>query len=93
MPLDEPPMPARVDPMPSPGVTVAERPDSEEWPPAAGMTQMASGTMDPTPVVAGNDALTELRRRLIERPLRVPELGELKPTGGDRAGKDGWIRF
>jgi hypothetical protein len=91
--MDEPPMPARTDPMPPSGVVVAEQPNSEEWPPAVGMTQMASGTTDPTPVVAGTDALAELRQRLIARPLRVPELGELKPTGGGRAGKDGWIRF
>jgi hypothetical protein len=91
--MDEPPMPARTDPMASSEVSIAERPNSEEWLPASGMTQMASGTTDPPPVVVGTDALTELRRRLIERPLRVPELGELKPTGGDRAGKDGWIRF
>jgi hypothetical protein len=55
------------------------------------MTQMVSGGM-PAGQETGDDDLTELRHRLIDRPLQVPELGQLKPATS-HASRDGWIRF
>jgi type IV secretory pathway ATPase VirB11/archaellum biosynthesis ATPase len=57
------------------------------------MTQMASGGGMPAPSETEADDLVELRHRLTDRPLQVPELGELKPAKSPRSGKDGWIRF
>jgi len=59
----------------------------------AGMTQMASGGAMPAPAETETDDLVELRRRLIDRPLQVPELGQLKPAASPRSKRDGWIRF
>lgn len=58
-----------------------------------GMTQMASGMTEAPSPAAASDDLVELRRRLLDRPLHVPELGELKPTRSSHADRDGWIRF
>jgi hypothetical protein len=62
-------------------------------PGTSGMTQMASGVspMD-TPAVLSDD-LVELRRRLIDRPLQVPELGVMKPSSSAAPSSEGWIRF
>jgi hypothetical protein len=57
----------------------------------SGMTKMASDM--PAPQDTGDDDLTELRRRLIDRPLQVPELGQLKPANSPHPNRDGWIRF
>ncbi len=57
------------------------------------MTQMASGGTMPAPAETETDDLVELRRRLIDRPLQVPELGQLKPAASPRSKRDGWIRF
>lgn len=61
----------------------------------SGMTQMASGSSTmPTDPAPEDDDLAELRRRLSDRPLQIPELGEPQPTTSSRrAARDGWIRF
>jgi hypothetical protein len=61
----------------------------------ATMTQMAygSGMGMPATQEPENDDLTELRHRLTDRPLQVPELGQLKPATASRSSRDGWIRF
>jgi hypothetical protein len=56
------------------------------------MTEMAYSSMS-TPPVEAKDDLDELRRRLTDRPLRAPELGQLKPVSSGAAHRDGWIRF
>jgi hypothetical protein len=58
-----------------------------------GMTQMASGAGMPASSEKEADDLAELRRRLTDRPLQVPDLGEVKPANSPRSSKDGWIRF
>jgi hypothetical protein len=58
-----------------------------------GMTEMASGGAMPSSPASGDDDLAELRRRLLDRPLQIPELGEQKPTESRRSNRDGWIRF
>jgi hypothetical protein len=59
----------------------------------AGMTQMASGVTEAPAPTDAHDDLVELRRRLLDRPLNVPELGALKPVSSPQPGRDGWIRF
>ena len=67
--------------------------DSEESSNTDGMTQMAFSTPMSAPPEEEKDDLAELRHRLTDRPLQVPELGQLKPTDSRAAHRDGWIRF
>lgn len=80
-------MPASTDPDMPPASTGDSSSDTN------GMTLMASGGTMPPPPEAPSDDLTELRRRLDDRPLQIPELGQLKPASGSHANHDGWIRF
>jgi len=57
------------------------------------MTQMASGDASTGAPATAADDLDELRRRLTDRPLQVPQLGELKPANPPRSTREGWIRF
>lgn len=83
----------RSEPAPAPDPAAVEDPVPSVSPGTAGMTQMASGVnpMESPDVVT--DDLVELRRRLIDRPLEVPELGVMKPTRSLAASSEGWIRF
>jgi hypothetical protein len=72
-----------------PEIRGAEHPDAA----TAGMTQMASGSAESATTVSTADDLSELRRRLTDRPLHVPQLGEMKPSSSDRSNSSGWIRF
>lgn len=58
-----------------------------------GMTLMAQGPAIPTTPEPPDNDLVELRRRLEDRPVQIPELGQLKPATGTHANHDGWIRF
>jgi len=71
----------------------AQDPSDGDGDATSGMTQMASGEAAVAPASSDSDDLAELRRRLTDRPLQVPELGALKPTGTPRPGQNGWIRF
>lgn len=86
------PLVARSAPEP-PVLPESDPPGDENRSGTDGMTQMASGMTEPSAPAAAADDLVELRRRLLDRPLHVPELGELRPTSSSRAGRDGWIRF
>jgi hypothetical protein len=79
--------PASIDP------STPQPSDQDPRADTAAMTQMASGGAMPAPQETGNDDLAELRRRLTDRPLQVPELGQLKPATSTRSSRDGWIRF
>lgn len=67
--------------------------DSDSHPDTVGMTQMASGGAMPAPQEPADDDLAQLRHRLNDRPLQIPELGQLKPASSSHAKQDGWIRF
>jgi putative zinc finger protein len=71
--------------------STSQPPDQDPQADTTGMTEMASRGDMPAPPPP--DDLTELRRRLIDRPLQVPELGQLKPASHSHPGRDGWIRF
>jgi hypothetical protein len=62
-------------------------------PGTAGMTQMASGVSPMESPAVMTDDLVELRRRLIDRPLQVPDLSVAKPSGSHAPSSEGWIRF
>jgi hypothetical protein len=57
------------------------------------MTKMALGGEMPSAPAAAEDDLAELRRRLNDRPLQIPDLGPQKSAGARRSNRDGWIRF
>jgi len=79
----------------SPNPATSQPPDQDPGMDTAGMTQMASGSGMGMPAAQEpeDDDLTELRQRLIDRPLQVPELGQLKPATASPSSRDGWIRF
>jgi putative zinc finger protein len=79
---------------PSPADPITPQlPDPDSEMDTAGMTQMASGSGMPAAQETEDDDLAELRQRLIDRPLPVPELGQLKPANASHTNRDGWIRF
>lgn len=73
--------------------TTAPPSDPDASSDTSGMTQMASGGAMPPPQEPADNDLVELRRRLTDRPLQIPELGQLKPANSTLASHDGWIRF
>jgi hypothetical protein len=79
----------------SPNPATSQPPDQDPGMDTADMTQMASrsGMGMPASQEPEDDDLTELRHRLIDRPLQVPELGQLKPASASPSSRDGWIRF
>jgi hypothetical protein len=78
--------------MPASDSNMPDVPDEELLPETSGMTQMASSAPMPTAPATSSDDLESLRRRLSDRPLQVPQLGQLK-AGDRRSGQDGWLRF
>lgn len=90
--VDDSSMLAHMESAPPPDAAMPDAPDQEGRSSTSGMTQMASGTADPDAPAADSDDLSELRRRLTDRPLQVPDLGELK-SSRSRSSRDGWVRF
>ena len=88
----EAPRTVRMDPQSSTDTQAAPPSDSDDSSDTSSMTQMASSPMTSPPVETKDD-LAELRHRLTDRPLQVPELGQLKPASTSGAKRDGWIRF
>jgi hypothetical protein len=67
--------------------------DSDSQPDTVEMMQMASSGAMPPQQESADDDLAELRHRLNDRPLQIPELGQLKPASPSHLKQDGWIRF
>jgi hypothetical protein len=84
---------ARNAPPVSTDSSTSPAPDSDTQPDTSGMTQMASSKAMPPPQEPPDNDLVELRRRLDDRPLQIPELGQLKPATPARSNHEGLIRF
>jgi hypothetical protein len=67
--------------------------DSEDSSDTSNMQQMASSTPMTASPGEEKDDLDELRHRLTDRPLDVPQLGQLKAPTAGTTHRDGWIRF